>query len=115
MQNTSLENISVSNLKNFLIKICIANKYAKKDFAAGNLELENAAEKELRCRIQQLEKELRQTTEERDKVLKENGDSINELGIALLSIKTRMNEILEAKKEREDKIKQLEAKIRRTG
>ena len=98
MQNPSLENISTSSLKNFLIKLSAANKYAKKGFAAGNLELENAAEKELRCRIQQLEKELQQTREERDNALEGNRNKICELSNALSSVKTTMIELLEAKK-----------------
>lgn len=115
MQNASLENISLSSLKNFLIKLSTAsNRHTKKEHIAySETQFENAAKKELIGRIQQLEKELQQAKEERDKALNENRNDINELGIALLSIKARMNEILEAKKERECKIKQLEAKIRR--
>src|SRR3989338_8154742 len=109
MQNTSLENINPSNLKNFLIKLSIASsRYAKKGFAASNLELENAEEKELRCRIQQLEKELQQTREERDKALEDNRNKISELSNALSSVKTTMIGLLESKKER---VKHLERKI----
>ncbi|KKS24570.1 MAG: hypothetical protein UU82_C0003G0002 [Candidatus Nomurabacteria bacterium GW2011_GWC2_41_8] len=109
MQNTSLDNISISNLKNFLIKLSVANKYAKKDFATGNLELKNSAEKELRIMIQQLKEELEQTREEKDNALEDNKNKIRELSNALSSIKTAMTEMLEARQER---VKHLERKIR---
>ena len=73
---------------------------------------EAAIEKELKDKIFQLEHELHQTRQERDKSIGENREQIHELNVSLLSIKTRMNEILEHKKQRERRVRELERKIR---
>ena len=77
--------------------------------------LGTATKEMLRARVQELEKELRQIREEKDSALKENRDKINELNIDLLSIKTKINELLQAKKEKEMRVKNLEIKLRKNS
>jgi len=77
--------------------------------------LGTATKEMLRARVQELEKELRQIREEKDSTLKENRDKINELSIDLLSIKTKINELLQAKKEKEMRVKNLEIKLRKNS
>ncbi len=108
MQNTSLEHINPSHLKNFFRKLCIlSSKYAEKDNY-----LETATEEMLRARVQELEEELQLAREEKDKTLEENRNKINELNLAVLSIKTEINELLQAKEEKELRMKNLDRKMR---
>ena len=122
MQNASLDNINPSNLKNFFKELCIVNdRYAGRELAAYNMNLEFGqlkkyksshitTENMLSLKIQKLEEELQQTREEKNRALGENRNRINELNDALVSIKTVMRELLEAKKQR---IRHLERKIRK--
>lgn len=122
MQNASLDNINPSNLKNFFSKLCIVNdRYAGRELAAYNVNIEFGqlkkyksshitTEKMLSSKIQKLEEELQQTREEKNRALGENRNKINELNDALVSIKTVIHELLEAKKQR---IRHLERKIRK--
>jgi|TARA_B100001964_G_scaffold244968_1_gene329115 chromosome segregation ATPase len=111
MQNISLDHINPSDLKNFLRKICIvSSRHVREDKYLGT-----ATKEMLRARVQELEKELRQIREEKDSALKENRDKINELNIDLLSIKTKINELLQAKKEKEMRVKNLEIKLRKNS
>jgi seryl-tRNA(Sec) selenium transferase len=111
MQNTSLGYIEPSQLKIFFRKLCIVSgRYAEEDNY-----METATKEMLKARVQELEEELQQIREEKDMAVKENKDKINELSLALLSIKTEINELLEAKKEREMKVKGLERRMRKTS
>ena len=111
MQNISLDHIEPSQLKNFLKKICIVNnRHAKED-----TYLETEDKEMLRVRVQELEKELQQTREEKCRILKENRNKIDELNTALLSVKTEINELLQAKKEREMRVKNLEMGVRKSS
>ncbi len=88
MQNTSLEHIDPSNLKNFFRKLCIvSDRYAEE-----NNYPETATKEMLRARVQELEEELQLAREEKDKTLEENRNKINELNLAVLSIKTEIND-----------------------
>ncbi|MBN4049132.1 hypothetical protein JYT91_00775 [archaeon AH-315-M20] len=126
MQQYPLEHINPSQVKNFFRSLCVvSNRYAHKEQAVSHRhitklkkhpkikESEAVIEKELEVKINQLEQELHQTKQERDKAVDENKKQIHELNVALLSIKTRMNEILEHKKEREKIVRELERKIRK--
>ena len=122
MQNASLDDINPSNLKNFFKELCIVNdRYAGRELAVYDRKIEFVqlkkyksshitTEKMLSSKIQKLEEELQQTREEKNRALGENRNRINELNDALVSIKTLIHEMLEAKKQR---IKHLERKIRK--
>lgn len=107
MQNISLDNIDASNLKNFFRKLCIASSGYEKEDAS----LEKATKDILKVRIRQLEEELKKAIEGKNKVLKENRNRINELNFSLLSVKAKMNELLQARKRRDVRIRSLERKI----
>ena len=77
----------------------------------GNKKLMNAKENELIGKINSLERELEQARLERDSALEENKQKIHELNIGLLSVKTRMEKLIEHKREREKRIRELEKKI----
>ena len=132
MEQRSLENINPSQINNFFSKLCvISNRYAKKQHDTAlfskvrkmhlrkvsklksKIRVEMATEMELREKIQGLELELQQTRQDRDHALEENKKQIHELNVSLLSIKTRMNEIHDHKKERERRVRELERKIRK--
>lgn len=128
MQNTSLEHINPSNLKQFVRKLSIvssrhANKQAGINSGYKDKIEQNSKEKKLlesknienalRKRVHDLEQELMHTKEERDAAIDENKSRINELNIALLSVKEKMKEFIEAKKAREKRIRHLENKIRK--
>jgi uncharacterized Zn finger protein (UPF0148 family) len=111
MQNASFDGINPSDLKNFLRELCIvSNRYTKKDE-----KLETANKELLMARIHELENELYKTKGEKDAASKENKDKIDELTASLLSIKTRMDGLLEAEEEekaKEANIRHLENKIK---
>ena len=109
MQNISLEHINPSNLKNFFRKLCIASSRYTEKYNYPK----TAAKEMLRARVQELEEELQQTREEKDEALEENRNKINELNLAVLSIKTEINELLQAKKEKEIRMRNLDSKVRR--
>lgn len=77
----------------------------------GNKKLQATKENELIGKISSLERELEQARLERDNALEENKQKIHELNIALLSVKTRMEKLIEHKREREKRIRELEKKI----
>jgi len=120
MQNTSLDDINPSNLKNFFKKLCrVNNGYKGRELAAYNVNIEFdqlkkyksshiTTEKVLSSKVQKLEEELQQIREEKNKALGENRNRIDELSGAIVSIKTVIHELLEAKKQR---IRHLERKI----
>jgi len=103
MQNTSLDNVDPSDVKDFLKTLSVVSNKHYPHKISGTL-----AEKKLLSRIHQLEEELNKTKNERDTALVENKNRIDELNDALVSIKTVIHEILEAKKHR---IRHLERKI----
>ncbi|MAE42582.1 hypothetical protein CMO93_02330 [Candidatus Woesearchaeota archaeon] len=124
MEQHSLERINHSQIKDFFRSLCIVgNRYEKKEHPVyENLQhLEKKhfkkpkaiTEKEPKNKMKALEQELQEVKNERDEAVGENRKQIHELNVALLSIKTRMNEILEHKKEREKRVKELEEKIRK--
>ena len=107
MQNISLDDIDASNLKNFFRKLSItSSRYGTED-----ANLEKATKDILKARIGQLEEELNKAIEGKNKVLKENRSRINELNFSLLSIKAKMNELLQARRRRDVRIRSLERKI----
>ena len=125
----ALEHINPSQIKDFFRSLClVSNRYKKKEhpvyetlkhlekkhFKTLEKKSEAAIEKDLEVKINRLERELHQTKKERDKAVGENREQIHELNVSLLSIKTRMNEILEYKRQRERRIRELERKIRKT-
>ena len=96
--------------------------YAKKEHYIHDLGIQpkkyegpyTPTERALRTKIQQLEHELQQTRKEKNRALTENRNKINELNIALLSIKTQIKEIIHYKKERDKRLRGLERKIIKT-
>jgi len=111
MQNISLDNIDASNLKSFFRKLCIESSgYENKDAS-----LENATKGILKVRVEQLEEELQKSIEQKNKILKENRSKINELNFALMSIKAKMNELLQVRKRRDVRIRSLERKINKSN
>ena len=106
MQNISFDNISPSDMKDFLKKLSVvSNRHANEDKISGTAE-----ERKLHTRIYELEKELQKTKKERDEAVEENRIKINELNDALVSMKTLIHKLLEDKKQR---IRHLEGKIRK--
>jgi len=110
MQNISLDSIDASNLKNFFRKLCIASS----SYENEDTSLENATKDMLKVRVNQLEVELKKEIESKNKVLEENSNKINELNFSLLSIKAKMNELLQARKNRDIRVRSLENKINKT-
>lgn len=78
----------------------------------GHTRAETAKEKGLLEKIDELEHELQQAKQERDNAIEQNRKQIHELNDALLSIKMRMENLIEHKKEREERIMELEKKIK---
>jgi len=114
-QYPSWDDISHSNLKKFVRKLCIViNRSSEKEHYADDLGIplnEVSTEKGLKAKIQHLEEELKQTKKEKDKALNENKKQIDELNLALLSIKTQIKEIIHYKKEKNKRLRSLEKKI----
>jgi len=67
-------------------------------------------DEDLKKRIHKLENELKEVTKEKDDAINKNKGQISELTISLLSVKTRLSNFIEEKKERD---KKLERKIKR--
>ena len=55
-------------------------------------------ERELNLKVEELEQELRKTRGERDKAVGENKENISDISAALLSIKKRLNVLIQAEK-----------------
>tara|TARA_Y100000310_G_scaffold264740_1_gene275480 strand:+ start:185 stop:550 length:366 start_codon:yes stop_codon:yes gene_type:complete len=114
-QYPSWNDISHSNLRKFVRKLyTVINRSSEKEHYADDLgiPLENASTKQvLKTKIQQLEHELQKAKKEKDHALNENKKKIDELNIALLSIKTQIKEIIHYKKERNKRLRSLEKKI----
>lgn len=122
-QHISLDNIDPLKVKALFRKLCmVGGGYAKKEHYIHDLGIEpkkyegpyTPAERALRVKIQQLEQELQQTRKEKDNALTENKNKISELNIELLSIKTKIKELIHYKKERDRKMRNLEKKIIKT-
>lgn len=107
MQNISLDNIDASNLKIFFRKLCNASSRYENEDAS----LEKAKKDILKVRIGQLEEELKKVIEGKNKVLRENRRRINELNFSLLSVKGKVNKLLQDRKRRDIRVRSLEKKI----
>ena len=59
---------------------------------------ETFLEKELSLKVEELEQELRNTRRERDNAIGENKEKISEVSTALLSIKTRLSNLIQTEK-----------------
>ena len=106
MQNVSMDTINPSNLRNFFEKLCKVS-YRHESRGKHPIIVEDV---KLYSRVKSLENELVKTKEERDQALMENRNKIDELNSALVSMKSIIHELLEAKKNR---IQHLERKIGR--
>ena len=106
MQNVSMDNKNPSNLRNFFEKLCKLS-YRHENKGKPPITVEDV---KLYSRVHSLENELTITKEERDQALTENRSKIDELNSALVSMKSIIHEMLEAKKNR---IQHLERKIGR--
>lgn len=122
-QGVSFGNADPLKVKALLRKICIVSGgYAKKEGYIYELGIVpkkfegpyTSAEKVLRSKIEQLENELKQAREEKNKAVNENRSRINELNMALLSVKTSIRELIHYKQERDRKMRKLEMKIIKT-
>jgi len=112
----SLEHLDPTQAKRFLRKLCIVRdrKIVKQYVAHGPLENIKSPSKqfkaityhkdhialELKNKIHELESELQKTKQERDRAVVDNKKQIDELNLALLSVKTKMNEYIEVKKKK---------------
>ena len=124
-----LDYIHPSRIKNFFRHICaISLRYVKKSHAK---EFVNSEQKlpavfskkykkeslktddanQLKARINELEEHIEQLTLERDKAIEKNKAKIDDLNLALLSIKTKVQDLLHLKSMRERRIRELEHKI----
>ena len=94
--------------RNFFRKLCIAYRNLSHDDFP-----ETDSKEMLKTKIRELEKELKLAREEKDNALSENRNKIDELTVALLSIKTKVNELVQAKREKEKRLRDLSGRIRR--
>tara|TARA_Y100000310_G_C20668591_1_gene809011 strand:- start:291 stop:638 length:348 start_codon:yes stop_codon:yes gene_type:complete len=109
----SLEHIHHSHLKTFLKKLALVGSRASPDYSPKTKHPnKHSTEKDLKETIHNLKQELQKTTLERDQEAKENKTKIAELNVTLLSIKTKMHEVIEHKKQRQKRIDELEQKIK---
>ena len=99
-----MDNKNPSNLRNFFEKLCKLS-YRPENKGKHPICVEDV---KLYSRVKNLENELVKTKEERDQALMENRNKIDELNSALVSMKSIIHEMLEAKKHR---IQHLERKI----
>ena len=122
-QNISFDNLSPLKVKNFFKKACIASRKFSGDYSYANevlsepkedLSKYNPQERVLRKKIQDLEQELKKTKQEKEQAENENRKKIDELNVALSSIKNEIKELIHYKKERNKKLRNLEKKIIRT-
>jgi len=124
---TFLQDIDSSEIKHFFKHICIVSnnpvrkkrhfdvkkKYVEPKKMHELAKIQRSAEKELKDNIPNLEYELQHVRKERDKAVGENREQIQELNVAVLSVKTKLHNYIEEKKERARRMKELEEKIRR--
>jgi len=108
MQNISLDNINPSDLKDFFKNLSVVSTKHEHEHEHQHQISGTPTEKKLQSRIHELEADLAKTKRDRDHALGENRSRIKELNDALVSMKTIIHEMLEAKKHR---IRHLERKI----
>jgi len=110
MHNISLNDISASEIKSFFTKLALVNKrYSEKD------DIPSTGSKDmLKTRIHELEEELEQTKQEKNHATIENQKKIDELTVQLLSLKSIVENLVQAKRERLERLKHLERKINRS-
>jgi prefoldin subunit 5 len=77
----------------------------------GYRKSELSVEKDLKIRIENLEKDLLQARTERDKAVKYNRERIKEINDSLTSIKSKITEVADSKRERTRRLAELEQKI----
>lgn len=125
-----LENIHPSQIKDFFREICkitISQQKKYHQFSHQNIKLQKEKEipfqkykkgkfqsenvDELKQHIKELEQQLQETKQERDRAIEQNRNKISDLNLALLSIKTKTEELLHIKRQRERRITDLEKKI----
>ena len=119
-----------SQTKDFFRHLCLislryAKKYHSKELASSeerhlmavpakkykseNLQTNDASM--LKARINELENLVEQIRNERDSVIEQNRKKIDELNLALLSVKSKTEELLHAKRLKERRTRELEKKI----
>jgi len=120
-QHISFNDIHKPQMKNFFKKlVMITHGHSKKERYIAGIQPKQykgaytKAEKVLRAKIELLEDELSQTSVERDAALEENRRRIDDLNLALLSVKEGMEKLIKSKKQKERRIRQLEEKINKT-
>ena len=102
-QHPSWNDVNHSNLKKFIRKLDIViDRHAEKEDYAHDLGISDTGSTEdiLRSKVHQLEDELKQTKKDKEIALMENKKKIDELNMAVLSIKAKLKEIIPYKKER---------------
>ena len=80
-----------------------------KKYKKDSLKTDDA--NQLKARINELEDHIEQLTLERDTAIDKNKAKIDDLNLALLSIKTKVQELLHLKSIRDRRIRELEHKI----
>ena len=125
-----LDYIHPSRIKDFFRHICaISSRYVKKNHPR---EFVNSEERhltvipvkkykkeslktndanQLKSKISELEEHIEQLTLERDTAIEKNKAKIDDLTLSLLSIKTKVQDLLHLKSMRERRIRELEHKI----
>ena len=125
-----LDYIHPSRIKDFFRHICaISPRYVKKshprEFASSDERhltvvpvkkykkesLKTNDANQLKSRINELEERIEHLTLERDTAIEKNKIKIDDLNLALLSIKTKVQDLLHLKSMRERRIRELEHKI----
>ena len=79
-----------------------------KNIKTKNLDMDHEI---LRQKVDDLEQLLQRTRQERDEAISKNKSQIEELSNALLAIRSRIHVLMDEKKNRELRMKQLEEKI----
>ena len=125
-----LDYIHPSRIKDFFRNICaISPRYVKKNHpieSAGSGErhltvvpvkkykkesLKTNDANQLKSKINELEEHIEHLTLERDTAIEKNKAKIDDLTLSLLSIKTKVQDLLHLKSMRERRIRELENKI----
>lgn len=119
-QDIPFNNLSPLKVKNLFRKLSIASgSYSKSKNYTGNISTQaeeelrqySPTEKALMEEIKDLKQELQETREEKDRALDGNGKKIDELNLALSLIKSEIKQLIQYKKERNSRLRDLEKKI----
>tara|TARA_Y100000310_G_scaffold241784_1_gene245864 strand:- start:26787 stop:27200 length:414 start_codon:yes stop_codon:yes gene_type:complete len=122
-QYVSFEGIDKPHINNLFKKlVLIGNGLAKKSSYIAKLGIQpkhyegpySKSEEILRAKINELEEDLLKTSEERDAALEENRRRIDDLNLALLSVKEGLGKIISDKRKKEKRIRLIEEKINET-